>query len=261
MVVACVEQLGDPVTPVRLVEVLGDQVGVAGRLDVVVRGGDPAAFRIELPRQVLGCDPARSTRGRRSQPGTGRVPSPARADGMTPRALVADVAVDVGIDEVLSGALDLQHRRAERGERRWPAPPRARATAAAWRRGRSNAARTCGRAAGSACAAGPATPWVRIGPCRDLADGQRTGLGLAAYGDRLVVDGEGCPPLGGLRGRAVVVQALFVEVGHVAGDVGGAPGVVRRRAEEDPGGERRGDAARLVAGRAQARARARCRAG
>ena len=51
--------------------------------------------------------------------------------------------------------------------------------------------------------------------------------------------------------RALVVQALEVEVLHVSTDVGGAPRVMGGRAEDDAGCERCRDASRLVPGRAQ----------
>ena len=69
--------------------------------------------------------------------------------------------------------------------------------------------------------------------------------------DLLAVDRERLPRVLVARRGALVVQPFEVEVLHVPADVGRTPRVVRRRAEDDAGRERRGDAARLVAGRAE----------
>ena len=61
-----------------------------------------------------------------------------------------------------------------------------------------------------------------------LAYLQHVGLVLAAHHDLLAVDREGLPRALELGGGAVLVQALDVEVLHVAGHVRDAPGVVRR---------------------------------
>ena len=66
-----------------------------------------------------------------------------------------------------------------------------------------------------------------------LADLDDDRLGAPADVDLLAVDRERLPGAVVLGGGAVLVQALDVEVLHVAGHVRDAPGVVRRRAEQD----------------------------
>ena len=64
--------------------------------------------------------------------------------------------------------------------------------------------------------------------------------------DLLAVDRERLPRAEMLGGGAVLVQALDVEILHVARDVRDAPRVVRGRAQQDAGRERERHAARLV---------------
>ncbi len=71
----------------------------------------------------------------------------------------------------------------------------------------------------------------------------------AAHRDLLAVDRERLPRPVELNGGAVLVQPLDVEVLDVAADVGDAPRVVRRRAQDHPGREGERHPARLVARR------------
>ena len=233
--------------PARFVELLRDQVRVsAGRwMSLLAVATNP--IRIDFDGRSSGAiQPIHSWRP--SQPGTGRVPSPWARTGWRP----------------CTGSRCARRRRRRRssvrrtrpaasrcGTRRSrpPGRPRARATAAASRRGPTTATRgaierTVARVQGPGDAVGQDRTVPR------LAHEQARGSGSprTAIRSSCVVR---VPTPGGAHRGAVVVELLFVQVGDIARDVGGAPGVVRRRAEEDPRGERRRDPARLVAGRAQ----------
>ena len=207
MVVAGGQQFHDAVAAVRLVEVLGDQVRVAGRLDVVVGGGEHAVVRIERPREVLGGDPP--------DPLVLAVPARHRPRAVAGRphrvpsgALVADVPVHVGVDEVLPGTGDLQDRRAERREvgglRHLDRERRSqRGVVAGPAQGVGAIERPVPRVQGAG------DPVGQDRSVRGLAHGKGARLGLPTHGDPLLVDRERRPPLGGAHRRAVLVAAAL----------------------------------------------------
>ena len=250
VVVASGQQFHDAVAAVRLVEVLGDQVRVAGRLDVVVGGGQDAVFRVERPREVLGGDPA--------DPLVLAVPARHRpravADGphrVTPRALVADVPVHVGVDEVLPGTGDLEDRRAERGEvgglrhlDRERRPERGVVTGPA--QGVGAIERSVPRVQG---AGDPVGQDRSVPRSRARCSVRGSGSPRTAIRSSWIV--SGAHPSAVRTAVPSSCSRSSYRSGDVAGDVRGSPGVVRGRPEEDPRREGHRDAAGLVAGRPQ----------
>ena len=106
------EPLDHPARSVRRVEVVPDQVRVVVVVDPVVRRDQVSARGIDRPRQLVERDPSVplvlvGPAGHRR----GAVAAVAQREPS--RALVADRAVDVGVDEVLARALHAPRRAAE----------------------------------------------------------------------------------------------------------------------------------------------------
>ena len=233
MRLALLEQLGDPVAPSRRVEVARDQVLVVRGLDVVVGGREPAPVGVALEGKLVVGDPSDPLM--RAVPAGDRARAVAgHADRMATGALVRDRAVDVGVDEVLARAGDLQGGRAEAvdilcvGDREREARAERGVVA-----GPAKGVRALDRAVAGLERPGDAVREDRSVP--RLANGDDAGRRLAAHGDRLLVDRERLPVVAEQRGGAFLVEPLLVEVLHVAGHVGDAPRVVWRRPEEDAG--------------------------
>ena len=177
------QQLGDPVDPARRVEVAADQVREAGRLDVVVGRGDPAALGIPLGGKLRSRGSSPSTRARRPSPG--RVGCRRLVHGRGGGRCTGTRCARRRRRTRSSGPGSAPAARPPRTlARRSRSRPRVRATDEASRRGRSSGARTCDRSGGSASARAPATPCVRIGPCRVSRTSTHAGLRLAPHDDR-----------------------------------------------------------------------------
>ena len=240
------QSLRDATRPVRAVEVVADQVRVVVVVDPVVRRHQVPERGVDRPRQLVERDP----------PVPLVIVGPARhraravagaTDGIQARALVADRAVDVGVHEVLArtghaphGAAELVEARRVRGvedERRPDAALQARP---------SQRVRVGLRERDVLGLHVSDDGGLDDRAVARLADVDHHGLGGSADVDLLAMDRERLPRAEMLGGGAVLVQALDVEVLHVARDVRDAPRVVRGRAQQDAGRERERHAARLV---------------
>ena len=110
-------------------EVLPELVRVRVVVDLLVGGRDEPLLGVLRPRQLVERHPAvplvlRRPPGNRQRPVVAPPP-----DRVQPGALVADVPVDVGVDEVLPGRLPPTERRSGTTRSRSPAPGRAARTA------------------------------------------------------------------------------------------------------------------------------------
>ena len=112
---SALEQVADPLGAVALVPVVGQVVRVVRPDHRLVRGDDEALVRVEHVRQRRRT--ARSRRSSRSRcaspPAAGRPSLPGLADRDQARGLVADVAVAVGVHDVLRGHGERRGRLAE----------------------------------------------------------------------------------------------------------------------------------------------------
>ncbi len=149
------DHLRDPRGPVRLGPRESEGIRVAGEHAIVGRD-DESARRIEGERHLLGRDHARPVvlaARRTREPGRRRAAGPASRSGRR----VADVALDVGVDEVL-------RRRAQ--EARWP--PGTPSSCAPWRWRRRP--RSSGRPRPVPSSAGPRPRRARSAPVERVGD-------------------------------------------------------------------------------------------
>ena len=226
-----------------------DEVRVVLRVDAVVRGREEAIGRVDVPRQVLERDPAVPLV--LGGPAGHRRGAVAEASDRVPAgALVADGALDIGVDDVLARRSPVAERLPERGEvlRRRHAHEG---------RGRDRARPP--RPPQRVRLPDAALDDLRLGDAHDvgiqdravagLADLEDDGLVATPHLDRLEMHGEGLPGVLDARGGPVPGQALQVEVLCVPTDVREAPRVVRGVTDHDAGREGQAHARGLVPGR------------